>query len=141
MSSPSSLRIQRAFQSALVNAVLGNERIAREFGLPVTDLQTLHLLVLREDVRTPKQLSQTSGLPSSTVTRVLDRLEEAGYLRRTHDAADRRRTNIELVMDKIRPIVGSYGQHSDTLEQINAQFSEKELDTIARYLVQAGNTF
>ena len=31
MSSPNGARIQRALQGALVNAVLGNERIAREF--------------------------------------------------------------------------------------------------------------
>lgn len=80
MSSRNSIRIQKALQGALVNAVLGNERIAREFDLLVTDLQTLHLLVLREDVRTPKQLSEATGLPTSTVTRVLDRLEEAGYV-------------------------------------------------------------
>jgi DNA-binding MarR family transcriptional regulator len=141
MSSSSSSRIQRAFQSALVNAVLTNERIAREFGLSITDLQTLHLLVLREDVRTPKQLSQTTGLPSSTVTRVLDRLEDSGYLRRRHDTTDRRQINIELVIDAIEPIIGRYGQYADTLEQINIQFSEEELDTVAHYLEQTSDTF
>jgi hypothetical protein len=41
-----SQRIGRALRVQLVNAVLGNERIAREFGLLVTDLQTLHLMLL-----------------------------------------------------------------------------------------------
>lgn len=141
MSNSSGSRIQRAFQGALVNAVLANERIAREFGLSSTDLQTLHLLVLREEVRTPKQLSQTTGLPSSTVTRVLDRLQDAGYLRRSHDTTDRRQINIELVMDTIAPIIGRYGQYAAILEQINTQFSAKELDTVARYLEQTSDTF
>src|SRR5690625_2572016 len=104
MSSPNGARIQRAQQNALVNAVLGNERIAREFGLLVIDLQTLHLLVLRENVRTPKQLSQITSLPNSTVTRVLDRLENGGYLRRVHDPVDRRRINIELIEEAIEPV-------------------------------------
>lgn len=134
MSSPNSERIQRAFEGALVNAVLGNERIAREFNLLVTDLQTLHLLVLREDVRTPKQLSQTTSLPTSTVTRVLDRLEAAGYLRRTHDPQDRRRVNIELVPDKIEPLTNRYGQYTSALDHANAEFSEIELGIVARYL-------
>jgi DNA-binding MarR family transcriptional regulator len=141
MSSRNSIRIQKALQGALVNAVLGNERIAREFGLLVTDLQTLHLLVLREDVRTPKQLSETTGLPTSTVTRVLDRLEEAGYVQRAHDPQDRRRINIELVGDKIAPIIGRYGQYSDSLDLANADFSEEDLSVVARYLERIGSTF
>lgn len=141
MSSRNSIRIQKALQGALVNAVLGNERIAREFDLLVTDLQTLHLLVLREDVRTPKQLSEATGLPTSTVTRVLDRLAEAGYVQRAHDSQDRRRINIELVADKIAPINSRYGQYSETLDLANADFSEGELSVVARYLERIGSTF
>jgi DNA-binding MarR family transcriptional regulator len=141
MSSRNSIRIQKALQGALVNAVLGNERIAREFDLLVTDLQTLHLLVLREDVRTPKQLSEATGLPTSTVTRVLDRLAEAGYVQRAHDPQDRRRINIELVAEKIAPINSRYGQYSETLDLANADFSEGELSVVARYLERIGSTF
>ncbi|MGY4856361.1 MarR family winged helix-turn-helix transcriptional regulator [Cryobacterium sp. AP23] len=141
MSSPNGARIQRALQGALVNAVLGNERIAREFGMLVTDLQTLHLLVLREDVRTPKQFSQTTGLPTSTVTRVLDRLEAAGYLRRAHDPQDRRRINIELITAKIAPVISRYEEYTDALDRTNAEFTEEELGTVARYLEQTSSTF
>lgn len=141
MSSANGERIQRALQAALVNAVLGNERIAREFDMLVTDLQTLHLLVLREDARTPKKLSQTTGLPTSTVTRVLDRLEAAGYLRRAHDAQDRRRVNIDLLPEKIQPIIDRYAQYSATLDEANAEFSEDELELVARYLERTGTTF
>ncbi|MEV1128787.1 helix-turn-helix domain-containing protein [Agromyces sp. NPDC049794] len=141
MSSPNGARVQRALQGALVNAILGNERIARDFGLLVTDLQTLHLLVLRDDVRTPKRLSRTTGMPTSTVTRVVDRLEASGYLRRVNDPQDRRRINIELVMDRIEPIIIRYGQFTDALEQTHAEFTEEELGIVARYLEQTGSTF
>lgn len=141
MSSPNGARIQRAQQNALVNAVLGNERIAREFGLLVIDLQTLHLLVLREDVRTPKQLSQTTNLPNSTVTRVLDRLENAGYLRRVHNSEDRRRINIELIAKAIEPVNSRYEQYADALNDANANFTEEELGIVARYLEQTSSTF
>ncbi|MCM0638927.1 MarR family winged helix-turn-helix transcriptional regulator [Cellulomonas wangsupingiae] len=141
MSSPNGDRIRRALQGALVNAVLGNERIARELDLLVTDLQTLHLLVLREDVRTPKELSRTTGLPTSTVTRVLDRLEAAGYVRRVRDPQDRRRINIELVAERIEPIIGRYDQYTQSLERTDAEFSEDELGIVARYLEQTASTF
>lgn len=134
-------RIERALQVALVNAVLGNERIARQFGLRVTDFQTLHLLVLRDDLRTPTQLTEISGLPSSTVTRVLDRLENAGYLRRVHDPSDRRRINVELVMERIDPIIERYREYGERLSQANAGFSDEELNVVARYLEETNNTF
>ncbi|MEE2032268.1 MarR family winged helix-turn-helix transcriptional regulator [Rhodococcus chondri] len=141
VSSTNSARIRRALQVALVNAVLGNERIAREFDLLVTDFQTLHLLVLREDVRTPKQLSRTTGLPTSTVTRVLDRLERSGYVRRVHDPEDRRQINIEIDMGKIQPIIDRYGRYTDALARADAEFSEEELGIVARYLERTGSTF
>jgi len=141
MSSPNGARVQRALRTALVNSVLGNERIAREFDLLVTDLQTLHLLVLREDVRTPKLLSEATGLPTSTVTRVVDRLERAGYIRRVDDPRDRRKVNIELVPEKVDTIIGHYEQYSDALDRINSDFSEDELGLIARYLEKSSETF
>ncbi|MGA9747316.1 MAG: MarR family transcriptional regulator [Nocardioides sp.] len=141
MSSDAGNRIQQAFQAALVNAVLGNERIAREFGLLLTDLQTLHLLVLRPGVRTPKQLSEVSGLPTSTVTRVIDRLEKADYLQRSADPDDRRRTNIELVPEKVAALVSHYEQYGEELGRVNALFSDTELETVARYLEATVDTF
>ncbi len=141
MSSPNGVRIQRALQGALVNSVLGNERIAREFDLLVTDLQALHLLVLREDVRTPKELSESTGLPTSTVTRVIDRLERGGYLRRVADPSDRRRINIELVPAEVDKIVGHYEQYTEALDDLNAEFSEEELGLVARYLERSSETF
>lgn len=141
MSSPPSARIQRAFQVSLVNAVLGNDRIAREFGLLVTDTQALHLLVLRSDVRNAKQLSRTTGMPTSTVTRVLDRLEAAGYLRRVPDPIDRRRINVELIPEKIEPLMNHYSQYVENLARVNENFADDELEIVARYLEQAGGTF
>lgn len=43
--------------------------------------------------------------------------------------------------DAIEPIIGRYGQYADPLEQINTQFSEEELDTVAHYLEQTSDTF
>lgn len=127
-------RVRAAMQRQLVNAILSNERVARAHGLLVTDLQTLHLLVLREDVRTPRQISRTTGMPASTVTKLVDRLEAAGYVRRTVDPADRRRTVLELVPDTIAPLRSLYGRADEQFDEMSRQFSPKELETVTRYL-------
>ncbi|SJM69101.1 MarR family winged helix-turn-helix transcriptional regulator [Gulosibacter sp. 10] len=127
-------RVRAALQRQVVHAVLGNERIAREHGLRVTDLQTLHLLVLREDVRTPRRISDTTGMPTSTVTKLLDRLEQAGFLRRAPDPEDRRRTRIELEEDAIAPLRNVYGRTDEEFAALSGEFAPSELEVVARFL-------
>lgn len=134
-------KARAALQRQLVNAILGNEMVARRHGLRVTDLQALHLLVLREDVRTPRQISETTGMPTSTVTKLIDRLEAAGYVRRIQDSADRRRTNLELVSEAIAPLHTLYGRTDDEFDAISSQFSSDDLATVVRYLEAVGDFF
>ncbi|MDN5796475.1 MAG: MarR family transcriptional regulator [Intrasporangium sp.] len=141
MSTSPGARIQRAFQAGLVNAVLGNDRIAREAGLMVTDSQALHLLVLRDDIRNAKQLSDATGISTSTVSRVLDRLEGAGYLTRVPDPQDRRRAQLELDMTKVQPLIDRYAQYVVHLEKVNASYTDEQLDLIADYLERTNGLF
>lgn len=134
-------RIGRALQKALVNSVLGNERIAREFGLRVSDLQALHLMVLRPDISTPTELSTSTGLPTSTITRILDRLEQAGYLDRVHHPKDRRRINIALNSERVQQVQARYAEFSHALQRVNDDFTDSELGVVARYLERTSEMF
>lgn len=116
------------------HVILGNELVARQHGLRVTDLQALHLMVLRDDIRTPRQISTVTGMPTSTVTKLIDRLEQAGYVRRAPDATDRRKTRIELINAAIAPLQTLYGTLDTEFDAVSHQFSTAELDTVARYL-------
>lgn len=127
-------RARAALQWQVVHAILGNERVAREYGLRVTDLQTLHLMVLRDDVRSPRQISDTTGMPTSTVTKLLDRLDAAGFVRRASDPKDRRKTRIELIPDAIAPLRARYGDTDAEVDAISRQFSSGELEVVVRFL-------
>ena len=78
-------RIALLMQELIASAVLTNERIARQVGLNVVDLQTYGVLVRQGEPMTPGQLAQVTELPSSTTTRVLDRLEDKGLVHREPD--------------------------------------------------------
>lgn len=127
-------RVRQALQRQLVAAILGNEKVARAHGLLVTDLQTLHLLVLREDVCTPSQISDMTGMPTSTVTKLIDRLESAGYVRRRTDPADRRKTVLELIPESVSPLRVLYGRTDQEFDDLSRQFTPDELGTVTRYL-------
>src|SRR3954447_20502246 len=78
-------------QEVIASAVLTNERIARSVGLNVVDFQTYGVLLRHGEPMTPGQLAQAPEPPSSTTTRVLDRLESKGMIERQPDPADRRK--------------------------------------------------
>ena len=48
--------------------------------------------------------AEAMGLTTGAVTRVIDRLEQAGYVRRTTDPADRRRVVVEVVPERVATV-------------------------------------
>jgi DNA-binding MarR family transcriptional regulator len=72
-----------------------DELVASQLGINRSDLRCLDLLH-ESGTMTAGQLAAGSGLTSGATTRMLDRLERAGYLRRRSDSGDRRRVLVEL---------------------------------------------
>src|SRR3954454_562828 len=85
-------QIALVMQEVIASAVLTNERIARSIGLNVVDFQTYGVLLRHGAPMTPGQLAQATELPSSTTTRVLDRLEAKGLDETPPQPADRPQT-------------------------------------------------
>jgi DNA-binding Lrp family transcriptional regulator len=82
--------------------VLFHEAIADRLGLSAADHKALGL-ISRAGRLTAGELAQRTGLSPGAVTGLVDRLEEAGYVRRTRDPADRRRVVVEPVAAAGRP--------------------------------------
>ncbi|GAA1076539.1 MarR family transcriptional regulator [Nocardiopsis composta] len=83
----------REFLSAIV---LNAQAIADRLGLRLIDVQAAHL-VTQAGPLTAGALAERLGTPTATTTRVIDRLERAGYVRRVRDPHDRRRVAVEAV--------------------------------------------
>ena len=138
MSSRSDLnaRISEAMRDAIAEAVLNNERIARSYGIHVVDMQTLGLIMRRGRPVTPTEIATMTGLPTSTVTRVVGRLEDIGFVRRSPDPDDRRSIVVtadpEALARRLDP--NPYAAIVEELERHNAQFTDAELATVARWL-------
>lgn len=121
-------------QEVIASSVLTNERIARRFGLNVVDGQTLGVLSRAGEALTPGEIGARTRLPSSTVTRVVDRLEGAGFVRRVPDPDDRRRVRIEPVPERLAELARSYDVISEALRRLNTGFTDGELDLVIRYI-------
>ncbi|WP_354643698.1 MarR family winged helix-turn-helix transcriptional regulator [Kitasatospora camelliae] len=122
--------------------LLGHDFAASQ-GLHATDVQAL-LAVLRAapggeeagEGITPGRLREELALTSGAVTAVLDRLERAGHVRRTRDAADRRQVQVHYEPGAARIAAEWFGPVAARTDRVRSEFSTEELSTVVRFLTR-----
>ena len=77
---------------------LMGQAAADRIGINATDLNCLNILSFSGQL-TAGELARATGLTTASITGVVDRLEEAGFVRRERDPRDRRRVVIQLVAE------------------------------------------
>ncbi len=121
------------------NSVIFSKLIADQVGQHPTDLECLDFLLL-SGPSTAGKLSELTGLTTGAVTAMIDRLEKAGYVRRTRDEHDRRKVivvpNETKIYSELAPFSMSMGV---ALETLSKEFSEDELEIILRFLAEANS--
>jgi DNA-binding MarR family transcriptional regulator len=85
----------------MASYALFNQAVADHLGLHPTDLQCLNLLTLEGAPVTTGRIAELTGLTTGSATRLVDRLERAGYVVRERDAEDRRRVLVATVPERI----------------------------------------
>lgn len=97
--------------------VLHSQQVSQRLGLGPSDAQFMNLLRLHGPL-SPRALADLTGLTSGSVTGVLNRLEELGYVRREHDTRDRRRVLVTPVPEALDRLAQQYREHSDRMRQV-----------------------
>jgi DNA-binding MarR family transcriptional regulator len=128
--------LTRAVRLFIAGSSLFSQRVAERLGLHPTDMQFLNLLDLLGPM-TPGSLGQLSGLSSGGVTVVLDRLEHAGYIRRSSHPSDRRSVLVGIVPARKKKVNANYDAVQQQFEAVLATFSEEELGTLQRFFSTA----
>ena len=95
--------VVRALRRVNFQGSIFGQSVAIRLGLSESDIDALELLI-DTGAATAGRLSEVMGLTTGAVTRVIDRLEQAGYVRRTTDPADRRRVVIEVVPERVATV-------------------------------------
>jgi DNA-binding MarR family transcriptional regulator len=115
---------------------LMGQAAADRIGINATDLNCLNLLSFSGQM-TAGQLAKATGLTTASITGVIDRLEEAGYVRRERDAADRRRVVVRLVTEHaLRDVASVFLPMVRTWQQLAEQFSDDDLQLIVTFTRQ-----
>jgi DNA-binding MarR family transcriptional regulator len=86
--------IVEKFREMSTETIMFHQAVADVLGLHITDHKCLDL-IHRFGAMPAGRLGELTGLTTGAVTGIIDRLEEAGYVRRTNDPQDRRRTIVE----------------------------------------------
>lgn len=113
--------VLRAVRRESGQATLFSEATAGRLGLASTDVECLE--VLQDEGRaTVGRLAELTGLTTGSATRMVDRLEQAGFVRRAPDPTDRRRVLVEPI-----PGVGA------KVGALFASIARAQTEVIARY--------
>ena len=100
---------------------------AERIGINATDLNCLNIVALTGHL-TAGELAAQTGLTTASITAVLDRLEEGGFVRRVRDPHDRRRVMVELSAGPGLSKVGStFGPVVNAWRAAAAGYSDDEL--------------
>jgi DNA-binding MarR family transcriptional regulator len=137
MTQRQSAALMRELQRTGDGAVFFNRAVAARAGLPDTDLKVLSLLT-RLGTLSAGRIAALTGLSSSAVTFMIDRLEKAGYARRVRHPNDRRSVLVELNREAIeRDISAYFAEMEHATERVIERYSDAELAVILDFLTRA----
>jgi DNA-binding MarR family transcriptional regulator len=111
-----------------------DDAASERLGINRTDARCLDIIDLGGRI-TAGQLAAESGLSTGAVTAVLDRLEQAGYVERTRDTADRRRVLVELTPKVRERAEEIWGPIAAEANEAWGRYSDEELALLHEFLV------
>ena len=120
--------ITQKFREMSTETIMFHQAVADVLGLYVTDHKCLDLLY-RFGAMPAGKLTELTGLTTGAVTGIIDRLEEAAYVRRTNDPKDRRRTIVEPIRNKKleRKIEVIFSPLHERMYKLLSSYSDSEL--------------
>lgn len=117
--------------------VLYQQVVAASLGLTNNDFLSVDILHEKGPV-TAGELAKLTGLTTGSVTALIDRLEKSGFVRRQPDPQDRRKVIIVPLYENKAEVSNIYMQLHAAMVQLASAYTKEELESIARFLREAG---
>jgi DNA-binding MarR family transcriptional regulator len=120
--------IVEKFREMSTETIMFHQAVANVLELHITDHKCLDL-IRRFGAMPAGRLGELTGLTTGAVTGIIDRLEKAGYVRRTNDPKDRRRTIIEPITNSRleRKIEIIFMPLHERMQKLLSSYSDSEL--------------
>lgn len=125
-----------AYREYLSAQAVAAQAVASALGLGSTDFFGLNLIALAGTL-TAGELAARTGLSTGAATRLIDRLEQAGFVRRVPDPADRRKVLVESVPDADGRIAAAIRPHRARMAEAFAEYRPEQLEVLFDYFARA----
>jgi DNA-binding MarR family transcriptional regulator len=104
------------------------QAVAERSGMNLTDLQCANILTSTGPIAAGR-LAEEMGLTTGAITGVVNRLEQAGYVRREKDPADARRVVVEPITEALEQagVVNPGSQEETALSALLSGYVDREL--------------
>lgn len=139
--SPEDLRQIAALMGALGELREAEQRLSdasrRYMQLNETDMRALHYLIVcanRDMIATPGGIAQHLAISTASTTKLLDRLEKGGHIRRSPHPSDRRALAISITPETRRAAMDTVGRQQSKRFYAAARLTREERDTVIRFL-------
>jgi DNA-binding MarR family transcriptional regulator len=133
------LELEHAMRRSSAQGVLFGQTVANRVGLSNSDMECLDFLILEGRV-TAGRLAEVTGLTTGAITGVVDRLEQAGLVRRERDDHDRRKVFIAAVSENTAKIGKFYEHLQRAMLKVWDSYSDAELRLLLRFAMQGYET-
>ncbi|CQD18795.1 MarR family protein [Mycolicibacterium conceptionense] len=127
-------RLRTAVQDLRIALALSTRKVAAVAGLKESDLEVLDVLT-RGGPQSPSALARRLSMQPATMTGVLRRLEDAGWVIRRHHDHDRRSVEIESVGHA--RLSDIYRDGSARMDALQAAMTPAQISTVLTYLTAA----
>jgi DNA-binding MarR family transcriptional regulator len=107
--------------------------VAHQIEIPPADLECWSLLAI-EGPSSPSWLAEQLGFTTGAMTKMLDRLQRAGYVTRSADPLDRRRITVAAVPARLAEHLWRYDGMGKRMNDIIARYNESELAAILDFM-------
>ena len=120
--------VNEKFTEMSTETILFHQALADVLGFHITDHRCMHF-IHQYGAMPAGRLAELTGLTTAAVTGIIDRLEKAGYVRRTNDPKDRRRTIVEPVRNNKleRKLEMIFTPFHEKMHKLLSSYSEGEL--------------
>ena len=120
-----------------------SEASRRYMKLGETDMRALRFVIAAQhqgEIATPGAIASHLGISSASTTKMLDRLADAGHIRRLPHQSDRRSLTIEVTEETRRIAQQTVGRSHARRFEAAARLSAAEREVVARFLNDLADT-
>src|SRR5690606_13303241 len=122
-------RLQHELVQTIADGILLQQAVADRLGLSLGDFKCLTAVSGSEQV-TAGDLAAATGRTTGAVTRMIDRLERAGWVRREHDQQDRRRVLVRAVPERQAEIGPLFAGMARAWAEAMAEYDDEQIEML-----------